>query len=1119
MVYFHVRPRKANIQPEPQDPGAAVLSDAKPPNSDLANVNGKETVASPVESPINANVTDRSGRSTSRPQLPAVVTVQGPGPGSSSDFQSLLQAFSDSVIETAVHQSRYETLKRDEKQQLLEQTRWSRYYDHFTSIGEDQSRNFKATQKAAEQSQQQLDQAKQKSEQAMRKAAQSLVTASASKSAPTTDTDNPTMKRLERRVLVLSDENDFLRKEIVSLRQSVVEAKSGHHHLNEIAGTQKRHEQELSELQKSTLRKSTYRELEAKIDKKISDLTTQSKALTDFSSKQDHINKDIADFQARKVESIRSELQSEFKKFKDDVHKNSRNDEITSATLKRLQEGSAALRQETLPLQESKARTEDTLKDLSERLHKTDRNVLTIRERSEQILETYTKDNQGLRDELEALRKKLQDDSVASRQDVLLLQESKAQTEETLKDLSEGLHKTDKNTHTIHERSQQVLTKCTKDSQGLRDELEALRNKVQESLAASRQDTLLLQESKALTEDTLKDLGDRLREMEQNTLTIRERSHQIMEPLNKASQQLRHALEVTGTQFDIAAHIKDNHQIREEQQALNVRLDSIEQTLEEYRRPQAHTLNELTNAQSGMRQSINGLGQGMEERLEELSQTVYTMKEIEEQRDEAVSQEIDGFNDLLNKANQKIEDQGTVLVSYQSQLDNQQNRIDRLSADQSSNIADVKACIDAMQRAIDTAKHERTAQQPLLDKLQSDVSFLQRQVDSISQKSIQPSPPPSVCSTKDEVQPKIEALETNVQDLQNSKDGMTDKLKAIESFQAAQESRWNNLTTEPIVNSVVQYVQRMYPLPVFQVDLGQVKQRQHQLDLRIVQLNEFVNKTHEGDAQELREIGKIARETRKNREGDVEKINEVGRAAREATDLSRNTQKIVQEVEARFTPVHQFVGKMSLELEEVKRQNRAPPQTQESPTILEIKLKLESLETKYDTATSAIQESKSKVHRIEANMNGELLGLKAQLDTFRGEFKESWEQSKEELVKLDAKVMKLDAQDTVNDDSQGVVVDSQDHTAKPADDNSDSDAPIVRRSKRSQPTQDSEDINPKKRKITRHPSASDEDPSVEEKVPSISPQSTRKSGRNVSQQLVDSPSSQSRRGRPRKTAD
>lgn len=59
---------------------------------------------------------------------------------------------------------------------------------------------------------------------------------------------------------------------------------------------------------------------------------------------------------------------SELEKAEDEVCEESRGNQTTLATVKKLQEGSAATRQDILSLQKSKARTEDTLKVLSQPL-------------------------------------------------------------------------------------------------------------------------------------------------------------------------------------------------------------------------------------------------------------------------------------------------------------------------------------------------------------------------------------------------------------------------------------------------------------------------------------------------------------------------------------------------------------------------------------------------------------------------------------------------------------------------------------------------------------------------------------------------------------------------------
>ncbi|KAI4171203.1 MAG: hypothetical protein LQ343_004409 [Gyalolechia ehrenbergii] len=797
-------------------------------------------MASPTKSPPQNKSSNSPGKSVLRTQTSAAASVSVSDPNLPADIQSSMQAFLEIIVATAVEQTRYESLNHDERQQRDEQTRWAGYYDSFVSLSEDQTRNLKATQSSKGQSEKQLNQAMQKGEQAAQRIAQCL--SAASRPAPATEHD-VVVKRLERKLLSQSEEIEFLKKEVSALKRSAVEIKSNYHHVDEIADTQHRQEQELSELQKTTVRKSTYRECEAKYDKKISELVAQSKVFTTFTSKQDKINKDLSRFQASQVAS-KSEFKTELRELKNGFDKNKCSHEATLATLKRVEDGLITSKRDTVVLQEFKSRIEKTTDDLEERLQHINGIQSTEKSLLEQLNKRFTND---------------------------------------VSEMTEYAH-------TTCQKSQEITKTCSADHQKLRDELEAL---------------------KAHLNSTEQMHNDRTR-----------------------------------NQSDIASYIEDSRQLRAEQQAQKAQLDSVTHTLEEYGQAQSGGTG---NAQSVEVQTIS------RQEFEELSVRVDAMKDREDQRDEQVGNAIDRFEDTLTKETKEFKDQKAVLASFQSRLDDQGNYMIRISTDQSSNneslkdvkaeIVEVRSEVVALKESNRAVREESGDQQSFITRLQSEISDLGHQINMTMQKSSQPSPPPPVCGMKDEVQPKIEALETLVQDLQNSKDGLTDKVRAVETFQATYESRWNNLTTESLVNGVLLHLQR--PLHMLQNDLNQVKQQQNKFDIRMLQLNDSVNKNHDGVTQGL---------------GRIEKV------AGEARDRSHTALTAVEAIECRVNLIQQSLQQNSVQLEKIDSQNKVMPPQAFSP-ISENQDEVKALKGKYDVAMTTMREIKDEHASDRAKFN------------------------------------------------------------------------------------------------------------------------------------------------------
>ncbi|KAL9641363.1 MAG: hypothetical protein Q9204_000058 [Flavoplaca sp. TL-2023a] len=90
-----------------------------------------------------------------------------------------------------------------------------------------------------------------------------------------------------------------------------------------------------------------------------------------------------------------------------------------------------------------------------------------------------------------------------------------------------------------------------------------------------------------------------------------------------------------------------------------------------------------------------------------------------------------------------------------------------------------------------------------------------------------------------EVQPKIEALETKVDHFEMH---VSDKVKAMESTLSVYSSRFNNITTEPLVMSCINTLNQLYPLQTLQINQAHLRQelnnlvrRQDEAELRLKQ--------------------------------------------------------------------------------------------------------------------------------------------------------------------------------------------------------------------------------------------------------------------------------------------
>lgn len=972
-------------------------------------------------------------------------------------------------------------LKQDEKQIHDDHDRWSRYFDNFVSMGEDQSRKLKATAAAKERSEGRLNQAKRTGEQAMQKIARSILAAGAGKRVSNVESDNMSM-RMDKILRNQSDDIAVLRRDIADLRLSVVDTKSDHHHLNEIADVQRRQEQELSDLWKELQHKPI--NSDTKLDKRIADLSTQVKTLTAFTSKQDEFKQDLSELQARKIESIRSEFYSLFKSLKESIDYDIRTSEATSATFSRLEVELAASKQALAAMEASSA----------------DRHEINA---------------------TNALIKNLQHDVVSNQQAIQRLDGARNSSSER-EDLQPLMQ-------TICESSQQILGSYTNDRQQLRNDQQALTlrcNSIEHLLEKFTQGQLSSNNATDTQVDTSKSLH--LGEVERRLETLSD----SVARLKAVEDERDDAVGTTIDEFNNVL-IKQTDQFKSQ----NSEIADLKNQLSRYSMDQSSNLASIGQIKTDTATLNKDINAVVERRLETLSDSVARLTAAEDERDDAVDITMDKFNNVLIKQTDQFKSQKSELADLKSQLG-------RYSVDQSSNsasIGQIKTDIVALNEDVNAVKAERNAQRPFFDQVQSNLSLLQRQVHSPPQAS--PTPP-----IKDDVQPKIEALESRWRDA-------VDKVRAIETFQATYESRWNNLTTEHMVKSVLFHTQQMYPLTTLnalQVEFGQAKQRQDQLQQTQDQLKQTLDQ-HRSHMVQLTDL------VNRKRNEDVGRVNELEKVTKNTVEALSNIRFVTERFENHLAQSDKSMRDMESRLEQMNPSDEPSVRAQNSAAIKATKEDVVALKEKFCAMTSykePLSELKNAIHDLQTSMNGKLLGQDVLIKAQEESIEEVYQECIKEITTLNVKVDRYVAQEGTghevqpsqeiketqndlgeignekiaieideprdegtNDDIQPSqpIKKTRDIFDLPGSDDSDDDPPVKGRGKR-HASQTSMDPGSKKRKKSHHPHGSDEDASAEPIHISNSPQSARKPLRGSSQQ-PDTPSSQPRRGRPRKHPD
>lgn len=114
------------------------------------------------------------------------------------------------------------------------------------------------------------------------------------------------------------------------------------------------------------------------------------------------------------------------------------------------------------------------------------------------------------------------------------------------------------------------------------------------------------------------------------------------------------------------------------------------------------------------------------------------------------------------------------------------------------------------QRALlDTIATEQSQHSTSIELVRSDTTSLKTTLPELQKRFETLSPSPQVDVAKDEVNPKLEALES---DFRLHKGEVTHKVNAFENLLSTQQERWNNMTTEPMIQAVVYRVQQIPPL-------------------------------------------------------------------------------------------------------------------------------------------------------------------------------------------------------------------------------------------------------------------------------------------------------------------
>ncbi|KAI4238863.1 MAG: hypothetical protein LQ349_000807 [Xanthoria aureola] len=269
-----------------------------------------------------------------------------------------------------------------------------------------------------------------------------------------------------------------------------------------------------------------------------------------------------------------------------------------------------------------------------------------------------------------------------------------------------------------------------------------------------------------------------------------------------------------------------------------------------------HVLRDIDEKFSGYRDTMEKRLQRMESKHENMHSKFEAMEKTETERDEAVSQEIGqvwNLAILLEKEQKKQTQDSTGAIDNQNgtsleQLFNEMKALRDDQQDQANKIAQSSITVDQLasdvKRLGDTAKDRTESWETLksdikmgrreLDDIRSNQGEIKSQIEALK-RSLPRSPGmlqqenlqseasclrtphhhdtqtriSPVQGISDRVQIERMALESKVDLFERE---IADKVKAIECTVASHDSRFNNMTTEPLINSIIHTLHQMYPL-------------------------------------------------------------------------------------------------------------------------------------------------------------------------------------------------------------------------------------------------------------------------------------------------------------------
>ncbi|KAL8849355.1 MAG: hypothetical protein Q9221_005653 [Calogaya cf. arnoldii] len=738
-------------------------------------------MASPIGISRRNSRFETSEKSTLQAQAPAAAPLLD-----AESFSKALSQLKSTIVDLAAKQYRCDTLIQDEQRQTKEYARWSKYSDSYPAIGEDQTRNLKATERARNEAQSQVNQANQESDRAIETIAR-IFLASGSRAPGVADTViGPAVK-----------DPIGQSEEVINLKEQIASLKVGFIH------SQNHHKREIEELRGQLLER--VKVAETKLEGKLTYESGRIQKLAEMNTEQERIKASVENLSANKWDKIRTEMESKVEK--------------QSASI------SQSLKAEIVD--ELQPRLTESIKSYYKpELDKLTDSITTRISANQESLEKHMDELQTKKVALMASELKPELDSLKSA--VSINSSAIATLKPEVSQLTESICSIAEYHETLKVPFQNMVRESTARDQAVKQ----------------------ISGQQEVQNSAMQGLSDKISEIQD---TVSDYSH------------------VRSLGEDNKSHIEVcRAELNTEQSSLKARIHAIEKICEQLREQRQASPAKSADCQTPSTGS-DGQAVTLDQRLARIDDNIrrlnsrFEAKEQEEtERDDAVSNEIGQAWDRLLQLEENSRKHSTSLEQVVSDMEklsqDHQGQVDkwaRLSTSMQQLATDLKILSNtaneqaekwsSMGNAVNLANEVRqqldhlrlnqSSTSAALQEIKAEIAMLNESRTSLSDMSVLRNQPyhnahasPQINGVLDdnEVKPKIEALESKVDHFEMQ---MTDKVKAMESTLDSHGSRFNNLTTEPLIHSVLYAVQQLYPLQPLQnshnflnKEIGTVKQ-------------------------------------------------------------------------------------------------------------------------------------------------------------------------------------------------------------------------------------------------------------------------------------------------------